>query len=55
MVPSSALLENVSELAVPGWDHKPYLAGSEHAKMGVCVGVRQGGARYAALLLGVLG
>ena len=36
---------NVTTLRVPGFGHVPYLAGSEHAKMAVCVGLRQSGAR----------
>ena len=38
---SDAVVANISRLAVPGLDHKPYLGGSEHAKMAVCVGLRR--------------
>lgn len=27
---------NIRQWVPPGCDHKPYLAGSEHAKLGVC-------------------
>jgi hypothetical protein len=36
-------VQNVTTLRVPGLDREPYRAGSEHAKMAVCVGARQGG------------
>lgn len=38
---STAAVLNVTTLRVPGFGHVPYLAGSEHAKMAVCVGLRQ--------------
>lgn len=36
-VPSNAAIQNVSQWAPPGCDHAPYKAGSEHAKLAVCV------------------
>ena len=41
--PSSSTVQNITTLKVPSFDHAPYRAGSEHAKLAVCVGMRGAG------------
>ena len=43
-VPSGSRVANITQFAPPGHTHAPYLAGSEHAKLGVCCSGRAPGA-----------
>ncbi|PSC73664.1 deoxyribonuclease-2-alpha [Micractinium conductrix] len=50
-VPSGSRVANITQFAPPGHTHAPYLAGSEHAKLGVCCSGRAPGAPPPPLCL----